>query len=59
MPDELQLTIVIAYIFLLWAWVFIAWLLLIGDFLLAGAIASILIPATLIIVQRARKDWNS
>ena len=42
--------IVVVCILLLWLWVFLAWLLLIGDFLLAGAIASIPIPATLLIV---------
>ena len=61
MPNEFQLAVAVAvvYILLLWLWVFLAWLLLAGEFLMAGAIASILLPTTLAIVQRAKKDWNS
>ena len=58
MPNEFQLLIAIVCIIVLWLWVFLAWLLLIGKFLAAGVIASILLPATIIIVQRAKKDWN-
>ena len=58
MPNELQLMIVVACILMLWLWVFLAWLLLTGQFLAAGVLASILIPNTISIVQRARKDWN-
>ena len=58
MPNEFQLMIVIVCILLLWLWVFLAWLLLIGKFLAAGVIVSILLPATLAIVQRHAPDFD-